>query len=171
MKNVIFLFIAIIIFHVNATAQKDSVIRKGLAPKKTITATAQLTAQQEGWLKQHYTGLATMKKDSAAGEIRRKYPSSSEASIEYIISQAQKLFQNDNREQVRFLTQKLQSLKQQRNMLLRKINEKETELAKTTDEKQKKAITDEIIKLKGQLETVNNSIAEYENKIKQLQNK
>jgi len=67
------------------------------------------------------------------------------------------------------LKQMLETLKQEKSNPVKKINEKEDELNKTTDRARKNTISNGILELRKQLENKNRSIADNKNNVRRLQ--
>jgi len=148
-------------------AQKDSLrLTPGISnpPKQKII----LSAQQDQWLKKNYARLNKLPKQKATAEIKKNFAGVSESSIEFFISEAARLTKGDQQKEILQLEQMLQTLKTQKNVLAKKITEKEGELNKTFDASKRTSISNEIQNLKIQIEKNDEAIANTENRIKQL---
>lgn len=153
-----------------ALAQKDSAIRKNnTAIKSTTREPVSLTNSQQQWLNTNYKEVAGLKKDSASSLIRKNFTTIPEASLEYMISQAAQLQKGDNQQQLALLKQMLDQLKQQKQALLKKIQEKEDQLAKETDPGKRKAIANEITGLKKKLRESEDNIRRKEETVRQME--
>jgi len=167
-RHVIFLIFFAVSLH--GMAQKDT----ARTQKINIVATSTrqqpvLDANQEKWLKNNYTRIGNMPKDQAKAEIRKAFPSTTETELDYFISQAGRLLKGDTGQDIATLMQILETLKQEKNGLVKKITEKENELNKTAEGARKNIISNEILELKKQLENKDRSIADNENKVRRLQ--
>ncbi|HYM92722.1 MAG TPA: hypothetical protein VET23_01170 [Chitinophagaceae bacterium] len=150
-----------------AKAQKDT-LRSGKVLTKQEAPKVTLTIQQEQWLKNNYSRAANLSKEQARVEIKKSLPGISEASMEYIINQSEKLLQQDKQKQIAILAQMLQVLRSQKNLLEKKIKEKEDELNNSSNADLRNTIIKEIERLKTQLAEVNLSIKQKEDKIRQV---
>jgi hypothetical protein len=110
------------------------------------------------WLRQNYQHIVSMKKDSAKMEIRKNFSSISNASLEYMISRASKLMQEDKQKHQAQAQQMLRSLTAQKNTLTKEIAEKEKELKKIKDPSGVKILNDEITILKNKVKELDKEI-------------
>jgi Mg2+ and Co2+ transporter CorA len=146
-----------------ALAQKDNtLIKNNVATKTTYQEPIRLTELQQEWLNNNYKQVAGLKKDSAVIMIRKNLTSIPDASIEYVISQAAKLLQEDHTRQLVALRHILDRLKQQVQILNKEIQEKEDQLAKETDPDKKKTILNEIMELKKKVKELKDDIRSKE---------
>ena len=153
-----------------AFAQKDSIIRiKNEGIKYANREPIRLTNTQQQWLNNNYKKIAALKKDSATAVIRKNFTSVSEASLEYMINQALALQKGDNQQQLTLMKQMLDQLKQQKQALLKKLQEKEDQLAKETDPGKRTAITNEILELKKKIRESEDNIRHKEETIRQIE--
>ncbi|HMK26155.1 MAG TPA: hypothetical protein VK483_09005 [Chitinophagaceae bacterium] len=166
------LFILLFLLSANmmVLAQKDSTIRiKNEAIKNNYREPIKLTTTQQQWLNNNYKKIAGLKKDSATAVIRKNFTSVSEASLEYMINQALALQKGDNQQQLTVMKQMLNQLKQQKQALLKKLQEKEDQLAKETDPAKRKAITNEILELKKKIRESEDNIRRKEEAVRQME--
>ena len=153
-----------------ALAQKDSALRiKNQAIKNTYQEPVRLTNTQQQWLHTNYKKIAGLKKDSATAVIRKNFTTIPEASLEYMINQALALQKGDNQQQLAVMKQMLNQLKQQKQALLNKLQEKENQLVKETDPGKRKAITNEILELKKKIRESEDNIRRKEESIRQME--
>jgi hypothetical protein len=147
--------------HLHTHAQKED--------DKLITGkTIQLTSPQQQWVNANYKKVAALKKDSVASLIRKKFPSITEASLEFMIGQAGKLSQGDQANQLAQLNLNLEQLKKQKQSLLDKINAKQNQLDKETSPGKRKAIENEILDLKKKYNDVLDNIRNVEEAIRRI---
>lgn len=153
-----------------ALAQKDSTDRnKEPVVKKTSPYPIKLTNTQQQWLNNNYKKIAGLKKDSATAVVRKKFTTIPEASLEYFISLAAQMLKNDNQQQLSLLKQMLNQMKPQKQGLLKKIQEKETQLEKETDPDKRKAIKNEILELKKKLKETEDNIRSRDETIRKIE--
>lgn len=170
--SMIRLFILLFLLSANlmALSQKDSIVSvKNVAIKKTSLQPVRLTNSQQQWLNNNYKKIAGLKKDSAAAVVRKNFTSIPEASIEYLINQATKLQKGDNQQQLVMLKQMITQLKQQKQALLKKIQDKQNQLDKETDPGKRNAIENEILGLKKKLKEIEDTIHRQEETIRQME--
>lgn len=166
------LVISLVFFAVSlqGMAQRDTV---RIQNTNNIAASARqqpvLDSIQNRWLKNNYTRIGNMPKDQATKEITAAFPSATETQIEYFISSTSRMLKGDTGKDLAVLKQILETLKQEKKEIVKKINEKEDELNKTTDRARKKTISNEILELRKQLEIKNRSITDNENNVRRLQ--
>ena len=152
-----------------ALAQKDSTVRiKNESIKNTHREPIRLTNTQQQWLHNNYKKMAGLKRDSAAVLIRKNFTALPEASLEFLINQAAALQKSDNQKQLAIMKQMLNQLKQQKQAMLNKLEEKENQLAKETDPGKRKAITNEILELKKKISGMEDNIRRQEETIRSL---
>ena len=149
------------------TAQNDSVIQKNNAGIK-MNDSVRLTKYHQEWINSNFKKIGAMKKDSASKLISKKFGSLPDASIEFMISLAQRLLQEDNQEQLVQLTQALDQLKEQKQSLLKQIQEKEDALAKEKDADKRKALSAAILELQKKMRATEVSILVKERAIRDL---
>jgi len=153
-----------------ALAQKDSTIQiKDPAIKNTYPESIRLTSTQQQWLNNNYKKIAGLKKDSAIAVIRKNFTLISEATLEYMIGTAGKMLQGDNQKHLSLLKKILDQLKQQKEGLLKKIQEKENQLDKEKDPRKRKAITNEILELKKKISETEDNIHRKRETIRQIE--
>ena len=156
MKNYFTLTLSFFLIQAIAFAQKDSLKRTVTSSTKAITS--KITVEQEQWLRQNYQHIAGMKKDSARMEIRKSFSSISNASLEYMISRAGKLIQEDKQKHLSLIQQMMKSLTSQKNALTKKIADKERELKGTKDPVKIKSLKDEIAEMKNKIKDLDKEI-------------
>ena len=145
-------------------AQQDT-LRSNTITKQTLKQPIILSKEQQNWLGNNYSRLGNLKKQQARTAILKEFPAISEASLEYMIGEAGRLLKGDRSKEIALLNQRLSMLKEQKNVLAKKITEKEGELKKTTLADQRASITKEIQDLKTQLGITERSISDTENRI------
>ena len=151
-------------------AQQDT-LRSNTITKQPVKQPIILSKEQQSWLDNNYSRLGNFKKQQARTAILKEFPAISEASLEYMIGEAGRLLKGNQSKEIAVLNQRLSMLKNQKNMLAKKISEKETALKKTTLADQRASITKEIQDLKTQLEHTERSISDTENRIRVLREK
>ena len=156
MKNYFILILPFFLIYATALAQKDSL--KRTVTSSTKVSTTKITVEQEQWLRQNYQHIAGMKKDSARTEIRKNFSSISDASVEYMITRAGKLMQEDKQKHQVLVQQMLRSLKAQKIDLIKKIADKERELKRTKDPVKIKSLKDEIAEKKNKIKDLDKEI-------------
>ena len=166
----LFILLFLLSADIMALAQKDSTLRiKNETIKNTHRESIKLTNTQQQWLNNNYKKIAGLKKDSATTVIRKNFATIPEASLEYMISQAVQLLKGDNQKQLALLKQMVDELKKQKQALLKKLQEKENQLAKETDPGKRTAITNEILELKKKIKEAEDNIRSKEETVRQIQ--
>lgn len=151
MKSYLILSLTFLLMTTTVSAQKDPV-------KRTITTTKKITVEQEQWLRKNYQHITGMKKDSARMEIRKNFSSISNTSLDYMISRAGKLLQEDKQKHLAMVQQMLRSLTAQKNALTKQIAEKEKELKKIKDAASTQSLQNEIIEMKNKVKDLDKEI-------------
>lgn len=156
MKIYFILTLLFFLMQTNAFAQKDSL--KRAVTSSTKFTTSKITIEQEQWLRKNYQHLAGIKKDSARTEIRKNFSSISDASVEYMITRAGKLMQEDKQKHQSLVQQMLKSLKTQKIDLTKKLADRERELKRTKDPVKIKSLKDEIAQIKNKIKDLDKEI-------------
>ncbi len=166
----LFILLFLLSAHRMALAQKDSTLRKNnVAVKTTYREPIRLTNPQQEWLNNNYKQVGGLEKDSAAVVIRNNWTSITDASLEYMISQAAELLKRDNLRQRVALKQIIDKLKEQIQVLIKKIQDKQNELAKETDPDKRKAIINEITELKNKRKELEDNIRSKEEMLREIE--
>lgn len=150
----------------NCIAQKETTSRITNRGDNVTVTEVTLTKAQRDWLNINYKQLAGLRKDSAARLVRKNFSSVNEATLEFLISQANRLVKQDEQ---KFLQEQIEQLKAQKQTLLNKIAQKEAELAATSDTIKREKLKQEILLLKRDVALLNRSIEEKEAAIRRLQ--
>ena len=156
MKKYLILFVLSFLVKAFSFAQKDTLKRTSTTSTKIIAQ--KITVEQEQWLRQNYQHIVSMKKDSARMEIRKNFSSISSSTLEYMLSRAGKLMQEDKQKRQALVQQMLKSLKSQKDSLTKKIAAKESELKKTKDQAKTKSLKDEIAEMKNKVKDLDKEI-------------
>ena len=117
-----------------------------------------ITIVQEQWVRQNYQHIVILKKDSAKIEIKKSFPTASNASVDAMINRATKLMQADKQKHLAQVQQMMRSLTTQKNTLAKETAEKEKELKKTKDPDKIKILKDEITVFKNKIKELDKEI-------------